>query len=157
MHLLVARSKEFQRHSLLSSIERERFLLWTARLWSGDRWAFSQNGTAVSTRSSSLQLHSRRRDGSNPGSVMQSSLSSRRPSRTSTRRSAPSWDEFDFQILRDDGDDQEEEKEGSIFNNSHYYGDDQEEEKEDAWGSTQSGPVQSNRDQPLSLPVCCYC
>ena len=36
---------------------------------------------------------------------------------------------------------------------SDYYGDDQEEEKEDAWGSTQSGPVQSNRDQPLSLPV----
>ena len=36
---------------------------------------------------------------------------------------------------------------------SDYYSDDQEEEKEDAWGSTQSGPVQSNRDQPLSLPV----
>ena len=44
------------------------------------------------------------------------------------------------------GDDQEEEKEDDD-------GDDQEEEKEDAWGSTQSGPVQSNRDQPLSLPV----
>ena len=40
---------------------------------------------------------------------------------------------------------------------SDYYSDDQEEEKEDAWGSTQSGPVQSKRDQPLSLPVFCYC
>ena len=37
------------------------------------------------------------------------------------------------------------------------YGDDQEEEKEDAWGSTPSGPVQSNRDQPLSLPAFCSC
>ena len=57
-------------------------------------------------------------------------------------------DDQEEEKVDDDGDDQEEKEDDDG---------DQEEEKEDAWGSTQSGPVQSKRDQPLSLPVFCYC